>query len=93
MKRLLVLFDVSNDSRNSIKDKCFSGIYVHSSSELKYNYNIHRPIVRCSVVDAATGQLLRGSRTNNEVNRNKNIEIRDVIQPVVTKGCRFISSK
>ncbi|KAJ6645719.1 hypothetical protein Bhyg_00928, partial [Pseudolycoriella hygida] len=64
------------------------GIYIHSSSELKYDYNIYRPMVRCSIVDATTGQLLQHQKTNGTLQ----IDQKNIIQPISTKGCHFASS-
>lgn len=68
------------------------GIYIHSSSELKYDYNVHRPIVRCSIIDITTGQLLQNKKRNRK-DDTQPADAKNTIQPVMTTGCRFTSSK
>lgn len=63
------------------------GVYIHHTSELKFDIKIRDPNVRVSLVDSTTGQLA--------VFRHKTIKKRQLEQPFIvpqtTKSCKFTS--
>lgn len=48
-------------------------------------------MVRCSIIDTTSGQLLRNRK--NGKNQSQETDDKDTIQAVMTKGCRFASSR
>lgn len=69
-------------------EKYFLGIYVHQTSNLKFDSKIRSPRVVVSLVDAKTGQL---SVYSQETLKEKQLE-QPFILPEVTGPCSFISN-
>lgn len=62
---------------------------MHDCSKLKFDYNIRKPMVRCSIVNMKSGNLLAKSDPDRQVVLNFEPSNVDFIQPIISKGCLF----
>lgn len=87
--------DSSNSNKNNFDydyEEIF-GIYIHETSELKFDRLISGPMIRMSIFNGKNGKLLGKSDPSRNVVLNlepKNVEF---IQPIISKRSHFVDEK
>lgn len=65
------------------------GVHLHGTSPMQFDYRVRQPMIRCTVLDAATGRPLRKSDARRSAVLPTEPPALDYLQPVLSAACRF----
>lgn len=69
------------------------GINIHETCPMLFDYSVRAPMVRCSVWDVNTGQLLAKSDPKRSAVLSDEPDAVDFLQPLISKECKFKNTK